>query len=118
MERANSLMGRFCLFVCQQSGLRVLEILRVAYLCITQCMDEDGRCAEFVMELLDLRDGLLHLDILGQNELFRIDSNCLYFVILISSHFRNSRIYINICECDIYFLLLLPSVFLIYKCIL
>ncbi len=46
MERANSLMGRNQFFVCQQSGLRVMEILRGASLYITQCMDEERRCAE------------------------------------------------------------------------
>ncbi len=49
---------------------------------------------------------------------FTIYSNCLYFVILISSHFSNTSIFINICEYDIYFLLLLPSMFLICECIL
>ncbi len=28
---------------------------------------EERRCTEFVRELLDLRDGLLHVDILSQN---------------------------------------------------
>ncbi len=72
MERANSLMGRNLFFVCQQSGLRVMEILRGASLCITLCMDEERRCAEFVRELLDLKDGLLHVDILSQNEVLKL----------------------------------------------
>ncbi len=59
-------------FVCQQSGLRVIEILRGASLYITQCMDEERRCAEFVRELLDLRDGLLHVDNLSQNEVLEL----------------------------------------------
>ncbi len=59
MERANSLMGKKMFFVCQRLGLRVMAILRVASLCITQCMDNEGRrCAEFVRELLHLRDAL------------------------------------------------------------
>ncbi len=29
--------------------------------------NEERRCAEFVRELLDLRDGLLHVEILRQN---------------------------------------------------
>ncbi len=42
-----------------------MEILRGASLCITQCMDNEGRrCAEFVWELLHLTDGLLHVNIL------------------------------------------------------
>ncbi len=45
-----------------------MEISRGASLCITQYTDEERRCAEFVRELLDLRDGLLHVDILSQNE--------------------------------------------------
>ncbi len=48
-----------------------MEILRAASLCITQCMDEE-RCAEFVRELLDLRDGLLYVDILSQNEVLEL----------------------------------------------
>ncbi len=31
-------------------------------------VNEERRYAEFVRELLDLRDGLLHVDILSQNE--------------------------------------------------
>ncbi len=54
MERANSVMGRNYFFVCQQSSSRMMEILSGAYLCITQCMDEERRCAEFVRELVDL----------------------------------------------------------------
>ncbi len=50
-------MGRNLLFVCQQSGLKVMEILRGAFLYITQCMVEERRCAVFVRELLDLKDG-------------------------------------------------------------
>ncbi len=42
-------------------------------LCITQCLDnKERRCAEFVKELLDLRDGLLHVDILSQNEVLEL----------------------------------------------
>ncbi len=49
-------------FYVSGQGLRALEILRSA-LCITQCLDyEERRCAEFVRELLDLRDELLHDD--------------------------------------------------------
>ncbi len=45
-------------------------------LCATQCMDnEERRCAEFVTELLDLRDGLLHVDILSQNEVLELIQN-------------------------------------------
>ncbi len=66
MERVNRLMGRNLFFVCQQSGLRMMEILRGTSLCIAQCTDEERKCAEFVRELLDLRDGLLHVDILSQ----------------------------------------------------
>ncbi len=65
--KANSLMVRNLFLVCQQSCLRVMEILRGTSLCITQCMDEERRCAEFVGELQDLRDGLLHVDSLSQN---------------------------------------------------
>ncbi len=50
-----------------------MEILRVASLCIRQCLDnEERRCAECVRELLDLRDGLLHVDILIQNEVLEL----------------------------------------------
>ncbi len=49
-----------------------MEILRAASLCITQCMDGERRCAEFVRELMDLRDGLLHVDILSQNEVLEL----------------------------------------------
>ncbi len=45
-----------------------MEILKGASLCIIQCMDEERRWAEFVRELMDLSDGLLHVDILSQNE--------------------------------------------------
>ncbi len=74
MERANSLMGRDLFFVCQRSGLRAIEILRGASLCIIQGMDneEERRCAEFVREVLVLRDGLLHVDILRQNEVLEL----------------------------------------------
>ncbi len=58
--------------VCQQSGLRVIEILRGSSLCITQCMDDERRCAEFVRELLDLRDRMLQVDILSQNEVLEL----------------------------------------------
>ncbi len=34
--------------------------------------NEEKRCAEFVRELLDLRDGLLHVDILSQNEVLEL----------------------------------------------
>ncbi len=45
----------------------------VVFLYITQGMDnEEKRCAEFVRELLDLRDGLLHVDILSQNEVLEL----------------------------------------------
>ncbi len=45
-----------------------MEILRGASLCITQCMDNEEGCAEFVWELLHLKDWLLHVDIiLSQN---------------------------------------------------
>ncbi len=41
-----------------------MEILMRASLYITQFMDnENRRCAECVRELLDLRDGLLYVDI-------------------------------------------------------
>ncbi len=44
-----------------------------AYVCITQCMDNgERRCAEFVRELLDLRDGMLHVDILSHNEVLEL----------------------------------------------
>ncbi len=73
METANSLMGRILFFVCQWSGLRVMKILRGASLCITQCLDNEGRrCAEFVRELLDQINGLLHVDILSQNEALQL----------------------------------------------
>ncbi len=52
--------------------MKIIEILRGASPCITQCMDEERRCAEFVKELLDLRDGLLHVDILSQNEVLEL----------------------------------------------
>ncbi len=39
-------------------------------------------------------------------------------MILISSHFSHTSVLINICECDVYFILLLPSVLLICECIL
>ncbi len=47
-----------------------MEILRGESLdiCIAQCMDEERRCAGILRELLDLRNGLLHVDILRQNE--------------------------------------------------
>ncbi len=38
-------------------------------------MDEERRCAEFVrelLELLDLSDGLLHVDILNKNEVLEL----------------------------------------------
>ncbi len=39
----------------------------------SQGMDnEERRCAEFVRELLDLRDGLLHVDILSQNSVLEL----------------------------------------------
>ncbi len=41
--------------------------------------NEEGRCAEFVRELLDLRHGLLHVDILSQNgvlELIPVACTC------------------------------------------
>ncbi len=34
--------------------------------------NEERRCAEFVRELLDLRNGLLHVDILNQNEVLEL----------------------------------------------
>ncbi len=49
-----------------------MEILRGASLCITQCMDEERRYAEFVRELLVLMDGLLHVDILSQNKVLEL----------------------------------------------
>ncbi len=50
-----------------------MEILRGAYVCITQGMDnEERRCADSVRELRDLRDGLLHVDILSQNEVLEL----------------------------------------------
>ncbi len=49
-----------------------MEILSGASLCITQCMDEERRCAGFVRELMDLTDGLLHVDILSQNEVLKL----------------------------------------------
>ncbi len=46
-----------------------MEILKGASLCNTQCIYiEEKICAEFVRELLALRYGLLHIDILSQNE--------------------------------------------------
>ncbi len=50
-----------------------MEILRGASLCITQYMDnEDRRCAEFVREVFDIRDGLLNVDILSQSEIVEL----------------------------------------------
>ncbi len=49
-----------------------MDILRGASLCIIQSMDEERRYAEFVRELLDPRDGLLHVDILSQNEILEL----------------------------------------------
>ncbi len=34
--------------------------------------NEERRCAEFIREFLDLRDGLLHVDILSQNEVLEL----------------------------------------------
>ena len=50
------------------------KVLRRASLCNTQGMDnrKEIRCAEFVRELLEIRDGLVHVDILSHNEVLEL----------------------------------------------
>ncbi len=55
-----------------------MEILRGASLFITQCTDEERRCADFVRELLDLRDGLQHVDILSQKNTKFVEFLCIH----------------------------------------
>ncbi len=46
----------------------LLSVLRRASLHNIQCIQEETMHEEFVSELLETRDGLMHIDILSENE--------------------------------------------------